>query len=176
MSSRRICHPDASVARRELETGDSSQIHGLASLVYTVEKQWRGTVLQGMWVCTPLISALGSQRQVDLCDFEACLVYILSSTSTIKNKLQQNPKSSNNSKPRWMPNSEGEGPQNESTKALKRKKNWKEVLEGETLHAHRQAGKWWKMDILPKALYRFHSISINWQYYHINRKKFIKLI
>jgi hypothetical protein len=73
-------------------------------------------------VCTPLISALGSQRQVDLCDFEACLVYILSSTSTIKNKLQQNPKSSNNSKPRWMPNSEGEGPQNESTKALKRKR------------------------------------------------------
>ena len=27
------------------------------------------------WWCTPLIPALGRQRQVDLCEFEASLVY-----------------------------------------------------------------------------------------------------
>jgi hypothetical protein len=29
----------------------------------------------GQWWCTPLIPALGRQRQVDLCEFEASIVY-----------------------------------------------------------------------------------------------------
>jgi hypothetical protein len=32
-----------------------------------------------LWWSTPLIPALGSQRQVNLCDFETSLVYIVSS-------------------------------------------------------------------------------------------------
>ena len=33
---------------------------------------------QGRWWCTPLIPALRRQRQVDLCEFKANLVYKLS--------------------------------------------------------------------------------------------------
>ena len=35
----------------------------------------RHCLVSGQWWCTPLIPALGSQRQVDLCEFEASLVY-----------------------------------------------------------------------------------------------------
>ena len=50
----------------------------------------------GWWWHTPLIPALGKQRQVDLCEFEASLVYRASSrtaTAILKNfvlKNQQN--------------------------------------------------------------------------------------
>lgn len=37
----------------------------------------------GRWWRTPLIPALGSQRQVDLCEFKASLVYIESFSDTI---------------------------------------------------------------------------------------------
>jgi hypothetical protein len=32
-----------------------------------------------VWWCTPLTPVLGRQRQVDLCEFEANLVYVVSS-------------------------------------------------------------------------------------------------
>ena len=36
-------------------------------------------VLYGKWWCIPLIAVLRRQRHVDLCEFEAILVYIVSS-------------------------------------------------------------------------------------------------
>ena len=36
-------------------------------------------LLKEVWLCRPLIPALRRQRQVDLCDFKASLVYIASS-------------------------------------------------------------------------------------------------
>ena len=51
--------------------------------------------LAGLWGCTPLIPALGRQRQADLCEFEASLVYRESSRtaraekSCLKSKAKQ---------------------------------------------------------------------------------------
>jgi hypothetical protein len=45
-------------------------------------------------VATRLISALGRQRQADLCEFNACLIYRLSSRTT-RAVAQRNPVSKN---------------------------------------------------------------------------------
>jgi hypothetical protein len=50
------------------------------------------------WWNTPLIPALGGQRQVDLCEFENSLVYIVSlwtAESTQRNPVQQEQKHTN---------------------------------------------------------------------------------
>ena len=46
------------------------------------------------WWCTPLIPALGRQRQADLCEFETTLVY-RASTKTGSKAIQINPVSKN---------------------------------------------------------------------------------
>jgi len=51
---------------------------------------------QGWWRCTPLIPVLGKQRQVDLSQFEASLVYGASSKTTTAS--QRNPISKKNNK------------------------------------------------------------------------------
>jgi hypothetical protein len=46
------------------------------------------------WLCTPLIPALGRQRQVELCEFEFILVYRASSSTarvTQRHCLKQTP-------------------------------------------------------------------------------------
>ena len=53
-------------------------------------KAWR-------WWCVSLIPALGKQRQVDLCEFEASLVYRASSR-TVRAVTQRNPVSENKQK------------------------------------------------------------------------------
>ena len=66
-------------------------------------KAWKGgpashqdSELAGQWWCTPLIPALGKQRQVDLCEFEASLVYRASSRTA--RAIQRNPVSKKQNK------------------------------------------------------------------------------
>ena len=49
----------------------------------------RSLIKARWWWCTPLIPALGKQRQVDLCVFEASLVYRVSSRTA--RAAQRNP-------------------------------------------------------------------------------------
>ena len=48
-----------------------------ATTLYVSLKLWLVKIHFGaeLWWCTPLIPALGRQRQVDLCEFKASLVY-----------------------------------------------------------------------------------------------------
>ena len=46
-------------------------------------------VLERQWWCTPLILVLRRQKQVDLCEFKASLVYRVSSR-TVRTVIQRN--------------------------------------------------------------------------------------
>jgi hypothetical protein len=53
------------------------------------ERLFKNTFKSHMWGCTPLTPALRRQRQVDLCGFEASLVYRASSRTA--RATQRNP-------------------------------------------------------------------------------------
>ena len=66
----------------------STACHNLRVLTYTYTQKIKRLV--GRWWGAPLIPALGRQRQVDFCEFEANLVYRVSSRTGSK-ATQRNP-------------------------------------------------------------------------------------
>ena len=60
-----------------------------------------GWIVGRQWWCTPLIPALGRQRKEDLCEFEASLVYRLSS-KTARTVKKRNPVSIKQTKLTWI--------------------------------------------------------------------------
>jgi hypothetical protein len=68
--------------------------------VYQLEISPLKRIIQaGRWWCTPFIPALGRQRQADLCEFDASLVYKVSfrtARATQRNPVYKNQKNQSN--------------------------------------------------------------------------------